>query len=89
MKTITAEELDRKFDDGEDISANIDWSKGFHPNRILCPVTMELPQWLVNSLDERADRLGVSRDDLIQRWLEEALAQRADEGGDGRRDVAE
>jgi len=57
MKTITAEEFDQKFDDGEDISAYVDWSKGFHPNRVLCPMTMELPQWLVNSLDERANTL--------------------------------
>jgi hypothetical protein len=89
MKTITAEEFDRKFDDGEDISAYVDWSKGVHPNRDLCPVSLELPQWLVNAINERAEKLGQTSSDLMRRWLEEALLQQAGDQADGRRDVAE
>ncbi len=29
--TITAKELDRRFDDGEDISVYLDWSKATRP----------------------------------------------------------
>jgi hypothetical protein len=89
MKTITAEEFDRKFDDGEDISAYVDWSKGYHPNLEMLRIDVDLPQWLLSALDERAAKLGLTRDVLAQRLLEDALADEADHAVDGHRDVAE
>ena len=34
MKTITAKEFDEKFDNGEDISEYLDFSKATKPNRL-------------------------------------------------------
>ncbi len=74
MKTrITAEELDRKFDDGEDISEYFDWSTARRPNREPKRVDVELPNWMVNGLDLEAERLGITRQALIRAWIAEKL----------------
>lgn len=72
-RTITAEELDKKFDDGEDISEYMDWSKATRPNLELKRVNVDFPQWVVNGLDREAERLGVTRQSLIKIWIAERL----------------
>jgi hypothetical protein len=81
MKAITAEEFDKKFDDGEDISEYIDWSKSFRPHQS-GHVDIDLPGWMLFSLDREADKLGVTRQQLVQRWLEERLQERGGAGQD-------
>ncbi|WP_029618670.1 type II toxin-antitoxin system BrnA family antitoxin [Pseudorhizobium marinum] len=73
MKTISAEEFDRKFDDGEDISEYIDWSKATRPN--LEPVTMTVTVTLGTKLrlERQARELGVSADSLLEELLREKL----------------
>lgn len=72
--TITAEELDRKFDDGEDISQYFDWSSA----RLVNPeppqrVNIDFPRWVVNRLDREAQRLGITRQALVKVWIAERL----------------
>jgi hypothetical protein len=73
---VKASELDRKFDDGEDITAYLDQSKvrrpGLEPRR----VNVDFPAWMVESLDREAKRLGVTRQSIIKVWIAERLAQR-------------
>ncbi|NKN38340.1 CopG family transcriptional regulator [Agrobacterium sp. a22-2] len=73
MKTISAEEFDRKFDDGEDISDHLDWSKATRPN--LEPVSMAVvvTRGTMLRLEKRAKDLGLSRDALVEAWLREKL----------------
>lgn len=73
MKTISAEEFDRKFDDGEDISDYLDWSKATRPN--LEPVSMAVvvTRGTMLRLEKRAKDLGLSRDALVEVWLREKL----------------
>ncbi|MDN2583659.1 MULTISPECIES: type II toxin-antitoxin system BrnA family antitoxin [Aquibium] len=73
MKRISATELDKKFDDGEDVSEYFDWSTARRPNREPTLVDVELPTWMVNGLDIEAQRLGITRQALIRTWLEEKL----------------
>ena len=73
MKTISAEELDRKFHDGEDISEYLDWSKASRPNLELKHVDIDLPAWMLRDLDREADRLGVTRQSLVVEWIKERL----------------
>jgi hypothetical protein len=89
MKTITADEFDRMFDAGEDVSDYVDWSKGFHPNLELRPLDVSVPGWLAARIDQQAEKLGLSRQELVQRWLEERLADHASAEPEGTRDVAE
>lgn len=72
-KKITAEEFDRMFDDGEDISAYVDWSKARRPGLELKRVNVDFPEWVVNGLDREARRLGVTRQSLIKLWIAEKL----------------
>lgn len=59
--TIKAEEFDKKFDEGEDISEHLDWSKAVRPNLDQKRVNLDLPIWMIQSLDSEAKRVGVTR----------------------------
>jgi hypothetical protein len=72
-KQITAEEFDRMFDDGEDISEYVDWSKARRPGLEPKRVNVDFPAWVVNGLDREARRLGVTRQALIKMWIAEKL----------------
>jgi hypothetical protein len=74
MKTrISAAELDRKFDDGEDISEYIDWSSASRPGLEPKRIDVDVPTWIVDGLDREAQRLGITRQALIRTWIEEKL----------------
>ena len=71
--TITAEEFDRRFDDGEDIGEFVDWSTARRPGLELKRVNVDFPAWVVTGLDREARRLGVTRQSLIKMWIAERL----------------
>lgn len=71
--TITAEELDRRFDDGEDISAHLDWGKSTRPGLEQRRVNVDLPNWMITSLDREAKRVGVTRQSIVKVWLAERI----------------
>lgn len=73
MKTVSAAELDRKFDDGEDIDEYIDWSSAPRPGLEAKRVNVDFPTWVVDRLDREARRLGVTRQSLIKMWIAERL----------------
>ena len=75
LKQIDAEEFDRLFDAGEDMSDYIDWSKGTHINIEPRRVNVDFPAWMVRDLDKEARRAGVTRQALIKVWLAERLEQ--------------
>ena len=70
---MKATELDRRFDQGEDVSAHVDWSKARRPNIEARRVNVDFPAWMVESLDRQARKLGVSRQSLIKLWLADKL----------------
>lgn len=70
---ITAEQLDEMFDNGKDISAYVDWSKARRPNQESRRVNVDFPAWVVQGLDRKAGRLGVTRQSLIKMWIAERL----------------
>ena len=71
--TITAKELDRRFDAGEDISAFLDWKSATRPGLEQRRVNVDLPTWMINSLDNEAKRVGVTRQSIVKIWLAERL----------------
>ncbi len=73
MKSITAAELDKKFDDGEDISEYFDLSKVRRPGLEAKRVNVDFPNWMVVSLDREAKKRGVTRQSLIKLWLADRL----------------
>ncbi len=73
MKTISAEEFDKKFDNGEDISEYVDWSKTFTPEEEMKRVNIDYPMWMVKELDRHAKHIGVTRQSLIKMWIAQRL----------------
>jgi hypothetical protein len=70
---MKATEFDQKFDDGEDIAGDIDWTKARRPNIESRRVNVDFPSWMVDGLDEQAERLGISRQALIKMWIADRL----------------
>lgn len=70
---ISAEELDRRFDAGEDVSAYFDWGKAKVSGLGKRRVNLDLPEAMVNRMDYEAKRRGVTRQALIKMWLADRL----------------
>jgi hypothetical protein len=63
---ISAEEFDRRFDEGEDMTPYLDFSKARHINLEPKVVNVSFPAWMVNALDREAARMGITRQSLIK-----------------------
>jgi len=70
---MKASELDKRFDDGEDITAELDLTKVRRPNREQRRVNVDFPVWMIDSLDREAGRLGVTRQSIIKVWIADRL----------------
>jgi len=74
---ISAEEFDRRFDAGEDITPYLDLKNARRPGRELHRVNVDFPAWMLNSLDKEAGRLGVPRQAIIKVWIADRLRANA------------
>jgi hypothetical protein len=72
---MKAKELDKKFDDGKDITEFIDVSKAIRPGQKQKRVNVDFPTWMIHRLDKEAKRLGVPRQSIIKIWIAERLQQ--------------
>ena len=70
---IEAAELDRKFDEGEDISDHIDWSSGRRPGLEKKRINVDFTEATVRRLDREAAARGVTRQALIKMWITDRL----------------
>ena len=81
MKTITAKEFDKKFDDGEDISEYLDFSNAIKLKDVkrlkteTKKVNVDFPEWIIESLDQEAKKIGVTRQSIIKVWIAERLKE--------------
>jgi CopG antitoxin of type II toxin-antitoxin system len=73
IDSITAEEFDRKFDAGEDISQYLDWESARRPGLESKRINIDLPNDFLAALDKEADRRGITRQSLIKVWLYDQL----------------
>lgn len=71
--TITAEEFDRRFEEGEDITPHLDWNRARRPLLEQRRVNVDLPLWMIDSLDIEAKRIGVTRQSIMKVWLSERI----------------
>ncbi len=71
---MKAEEFEKMFEDGEDITHLLDLSSARRPNLEQKRVNVDFPKWMVNQLDVEARRVGVTRQSIIKIWLAERLA---------------
>ena len=71
---ISAEELDRLFDEGSDeIDQYLDWDSAHRPGLKARRVNVDFPQWMIAGLDREAKRRGVTRQSLIKMWISDRL----------------
>lgn len=73
---MKAKDFDRKFDNGEDVMADLDLSAARRPGQEARRVNVDFPSWIVESLDREARRLGVTRQSIIKVWIAERLERR-------------
>ena len=72
---MKASDLDRKFDNGEDISKYLELSGARRPGQVIKRVNVDFPTWMIKSLDKEARRLGVPRQSIIKVWVAERLGK--------------
>ncbi len=70
---MKAEEFDRKFDAGEDVTGDLDIAGLRRPALEQRRVNVDFPSWMIESLDREARRLGVTRQSIIKVWIAERL----------------
>lgn len=77
--TLTAEQVDKKFDDGEDVLEYFDLENP----QVNAPlrsveqkrVTLTMPEWMIQGLDKQAADLAISRNAVINTYLAERLTE--------------
>lgn len=74
---MKARDFDEKFDQGEDITSELDHSKARRRNQEPKRINVDFPTWMVESLDREARRLGVTRQSIIKVWIAEMLEHKA------------
>jgi hypothetical protein len=74
---MKAKKFDSDFDSGKDVSAILDITKARRPLQKQRRVNVDFPDWMIESLDKEASRLGVTRQSIIKVWLAERLEQLA------------
>jgi len=65
----TADNLERRFDEGKSVLDYFDAEKGMAVRRI----TLDMPEWALRDLDGEAARRGIARQALIKNWLIDRL----------------
>ena len=81
MKTITAKEFDEKFDNGEDITEYLDLESAVRLKDLrklkteTKKVNVDFPEWIIESLDKEAKKIGVTRQSIIKVWIAERLKE--------------
>jgi len=70
---MKAKDFDKKFDAGENVTEHLNLAEARRPYDGTKRVNVDFPEWMVNSLDREAKRLGVSRQSVIKMWLAERL----------------
>jgi hypothetical protein len=71
---LTAKALEEKFDNGGDTDADFDWSAAQRPAwGKQTRIQLNVPVWMLQRLDEEAQRVGVPRQAVIKMWLADRL----------------
>ena len=80
-KTLSAQEFDEKFDKGEEITEYLDFSNAVRLKDVkklkteTRKVNVDFPEWIIESLDREARKIGVTRQSIIKMWIAERLKE--------------
>lgn len=70
---MKAYEFEKKFDEGGDITGQLDIAKARRSEQEQKRVNVDFPLWMIQLLDKEAKRLGVPRQSIIKIWVAERL----------------
>jgi len=70
---MKANEFDKQFDAGKDITKYLDMSKARRSGQQHKRVNVDFPLWMIHLLDKEARRLGVPRQSIIKVWIADRL----------------
>lgn len=73
---MKASEFDKKFDSGKNVIDDLEIKNGKRVLQEQRRVNVDIPEWMIKSLDKEAGRLGVTRQSIIKVWLAERLEGR-------------
>ncbi len=71
---MKARDLEKLFDQGQDITKYLDLSKAVRPGEQTQRVNVDFPVWMIRALDKEAKRLGVPRQSVIKFWIAEKMS---------------
>lgn len=75
---MKVKEFDAKFDaNKEDIIEHLDLSTAKRINQKTKRINVDFPSWVVDSLDQQASQIGVTRQSIIKVWIVERLKAEA------------
>ena len=73
--TMTAQEFEKRFDEGEDITPYSDKATIRRPGLEARRVNVDFPEWIIEKLDVQSKLIGVSRQSLIKFWISERVQE--------------
>mgnify|MGYP000937082078 FL=1 len=73
LSTMTAQEFEKRFDEGEDITPYIDKASIRRPGLEARRVNVDFPEWMIEKLDWQSRLIGVSRQALVKLWVSERI----------------
>lgn len=72
---MKASDFDKQFDSGKSVIRHLDLHRAKRLNTEQKRVNVDFPIWMIELLDDRARKLGVTRQSVIKMWLAERLQQ--------------
>jgi hypothetical protein len=74
---MKATDFDKKFDLGEDVTGLLDLSKAKRTGLETKRINVDFPEWMIESMDQEAQRIGTTSQSLIKFWVADRLENRA------------
>ena len=71
----TAQNLESRFDAGEDVLDYFDTAKVARRNHAKARINLDLPEWMIQRIDRVAGRNGIARQAQIKTWLADKLKE--------------
>jgi predicted DNA binding CopG/RHH family protein len=71
----TAENLEKRFDQGEDVLDYFDLAKASRPLLAKERINLDIPHWMILKIDRVARRKGLPRQAQIKEWLSQKLKE--------------
>lgn len=66
-------EFDEAFDNGQDITEELDLKNAQRPGLKSKRVNVDFPEWMIQMLDRESKKLGITRQSIIKDWIAEKL----------------